>query len=98
MMFELGSFNLIKEFERASNEPNAEQLASSSAQLQPYRQPKKLGQMIQIQNDKQHKLQFNIISVPSLLQPCDRTHQFTKQMNSRQNKKKIEGFGRLKEK
>ena len=34
MMFELGSFNLINEFERASNEPNAEQLASSSAQLQ----------------------------------------------------------------
>ena len=36
MMFELGSFNLINEFEQASNEPNAEQLASSSAQLQPY--------------------------------------------------------------
>ena len=35
MMFELGSFNLINEFERASNKPNAEQLASSSAQLQP---------------------------------------------------------------
>ena len=34
-MFGLGSFNLIKEFERASNEPNAEQLANSSAQLQP---------------------------------------------------------------
>ena len=30
-MFELGSFNLIKEFDRASNEPNAEQFASSSA-------------------------------------------------------------------
>ena len=36
MMFGLGSFNLINEFERASNEPNAEQLASSSARLQPY--------------------------------------------------------------
>ena len=36
MMFELGSFNLINEFERAFNEPNAEQLASSSTQLQPY--------------------------------------------------------------
>ena len=36
MMFELGLFNLINEFERASNEPNAEELASSSAQLQPY--------------------------------------------------------------
>ena len=36
MMFGLGSFNLIDEFERASNEPNAEQLASSSARLQPY--------------------------------------------------------------
>ena len=35
MMFRLGSFNLINEFERASNEPNAEQLASSSARLQP---------------------------------------------------------------
>ena len=30
-MFGLGSFNLINEFERASNESNAEQLASSSA-------------------------------------------------------------------
>ena len=28
MMFGLGSFNLINEFERASNEPNAEQLGS----------------------------------------------------------------------
>ena len=36
MMFGFGSFNLINEFERASNESNAEQLASSSAQLQPY--------------------------------------------------------------
>ena len=36
MMFKLGSFNLINEFERAFNEPNAEQLSSSSAQLQPY--------------------------------------------------------------
>ena len=36
MMFGLGSFNLINEFERASNQPNAEQLTSSSAQLQPY--------------------------------------------------------------
>ena len=35
MMFGLDSFNLIKEFERASNEPNAEQLASRSARLQP---------------------------------------------------------------
>ena len=40
MMFGLGSFNLINEFERASNEPNAEQLASSSARLQPYLQAK----------------------------------------------------------
>ena len=36
MMFGLGSFNLINEFERASNKPKAEQLASSSARLQPY--------------------------------------------------------------
>ena len=36
MMFGLGSFNLINEFEQASNEPNAEQLESSSARLQPY--------------------------------------------------------------
>ena len=36
MMFGLGSFNLINEFERAFNEPNAEHLASSSARLQPY--------------------------------------------------------------
>ena len=36
MMFGFGSFNLINEFERASNKPNAEQLASSSARLQPY--------------------------------------------------------------
>ena len=36
MMFEFGSFNLINKYERVSNEPNAEQLASSSAQLQPY--------------------------------------------------------------
>ena len=35
MMFGLGSFNLINEFERASNESNAEQLTSSSARLQP---------------------------------------------------------------
>ena len=35
-MFGFGSFNLINEFERASNEPNAEQLTSSSARLQPY--------------------------------------------------------------
>ena len=35
MMFGLDSFNLINEFERASNKPNAEQLASSSARLQP---------------------------------------------------------------
>ena len=36
MMFGLGSFNLINEFEQASNEPNVKQLASSSARLQPY--------------------------------------------------------------
>ena len=36
MMFGLGSFNLINKFKRASNEPNAEQLTSSSARLQPY--------------------------------------------------------------
>ena len=36
MMFGLASFNLINEFERVSNEPNAEQLANSSARLQPY--------------------------------------------------------------
>ena len=36
MMFGLDSFNLINEFERASNEPNVEQLASSPARLQPY--------------------------------------------------------------
>ena len=36
MMFGLGSFNLINKFKRASNEPNAEQLVSSSARLQPY--------------------------------------------------------------
>ena len=36
MMFGLSSFNIINEFERASNEPNAEQLASNSARLQPY--------------------------------------------------------------
>ena len=36
MMFGLGSFNLINEFERASNELNAKQLTSSSARLQPY--------------------------------------------------------------
>ena len=36
MIFGLGSFSLINEFERASNEPNVEQLASSSARLQPY--------------------------------------------------------------
>ena len=35
-MFGLDSFNLINEFERASNEPNAEQLMSSSTRLQPY--------------------------------------------------------------
>ena len=35
-MFGLDSFNLINEFERASNELNAEQFASSSARLQPY--------------------------------------------------------------
>ena len=33
MMFELGSFNLINEFERASNEPNAEQLGSVTARV-----------------------------------------------------------------
>ena len=36
MMFGLGSFHLINEFEGASNESNAEQLTSSSARLQPY--------------------------------------------------------------
>ena len=36
MMFGLSSFNLINEFERASNKPNAEQLASSLVRLQPY--------------------------------------------------------------
>ena len=35
MMFGFGSFNLINEFEQISNEPNAEQLASSSARLYP---------------------------------------------------------------
>ena len=35
MIFKLGSFNLINEFERATNEPNVEQLASNSARLQP---------------------------------------------------------------
>ena len=34
MMFGLSSFNLINEFEGVSNDPNAEQLASSSALLQ----------------------------------------------------------------
>ena len=34
MMFGLGLFNLINEFEQASNEPNAKQLASSLARLQ----------------------------------------------------------------
>ena len=33
MMFGLGSFNLINEFERVSNEPNAEQLDSVRALL-----------------------------------------------------------------
>ena len=36
MMSGLGSFNLINEFERVFNEPNVEQLASSSARLQAY--------------------------------------------------------------
>ena len=36
MMFGFGLFNLINEFERASNEPKIEQLASSLARLQPY--------------------------------------------------------------
>ena len=36
MMFEFGLFNLINKFERISNEPNFEQLASNSAQLQSY--------------------------------------------------------------
>ena len=36
MMFGLGSFNLINEFERTSNEPNAKQIVSSSVRLQPY--------------------------------------------------------------
>ena len=36
MMFGLNLFNLINEFERASNEPNAEQLAGSSTRLQLY--------------------------------------------------------------
>ena len=35
MMFGFDLFNLINEFERASNEPNDEQLTSSSARLQP---------------------------------------------------------------
>ena len=35
MMFGVDSFNLINEFERASNELNTEQLASSSTRLQP---------------------------------------------------------------
>ena len=35
MMFGLDSFNLINEFDRASNKPNVEKLASSSARLQP---------------------------------------------------------------
>ena len=35
MMFEFDSFNLINEFERASNESNVEQLASNSVRLQP---------------------------------------------------------------
>ena len=33
MMFGLDSFNLINEFERVSNESNAEKLVSSSARL-----------------------------------------------------------------
>ena len=36
MMFRLDSFNLINEFEQASNESNAKQLASNSTQLQLY--------------------------------------------------------------
>ena len=35
MMFGLGSFNLINEFKRASNESNVEQFVSSSARLHP---------------------------------------------------------------
>ena len=35
MMFGPGSFSLINEFEGASNKLNDEQLASSSARLQP---------------------------------------------------------------
>ena len=33
MMFGLDSFNLMNEFEQVSNEPNTEQLESSSARL-----------------------------------------------------------------
>ena len=36
MMFRFRSFNLINEFERTSNEPNAEQLASSLTRSEPY--------------------------------------------------------------
>ena len=36
MMFGFTSFNLINEFERASNEPNTEQFVSNSTKLQPY--------------------------------------------------------------
>ena len=36
MMFGFDSFNLINEFKRASNEPNYEQLGSTSARLQPF--------------------------------------------------------------
>ena len=34
MMLKFDSFNLINEFERVSNEPNVEQLATSSVMLQ----------------------------------------------------------------
>ena len=43
MMFEFSSFNLINEFEQASNELNAKQLESGSAQLQPYRCQSRIG-------------------------------------------------------
>ena len=40
MMFKFDSFNLINEFKRAFNEPNVEQLASSSVRLQSYKRLK----------------------------------------------------------
>ena len=67
MMFGLGSFNLINEFKRASNKLNVEQLASSSARLQPYLSGQSIAEGRNSQMRKRTQDSYELIEETNLL-------------------------------